>query len=100
MKGLGQYIDTVHSRLAPFKHMYLQSLGVDPNFQGKGYAGKLLRHMLTKMDTAGIPCYLETLEEQNVRLYEHFGFTVADEYTIPGTSFTNWAMLTKARQSE
>jgi hypothetical protein len=52
------------------------------------------------MDTAGIPCYLETAEEQNVQLYEHFGFTVVDETTIPGTSLTNWAMLRKARQSE
>jgi ribosomal protein S18 acetylase RimI-like enzyme len=100
MKDFGQYIDTLHARLVPFKHMYLQSLGVDPSYQGQGHAGKLLRHMLTSLDKAGLPCYLETLEEQNVRLYEHFGFTVVDESMIPGANLTNWAMLRKARQSD
>ena len=35
LMDLGQYIDSLHARLAPFRHMYLQSLGVDPHFQGK-----------------------------------------------------------------
>ena len=97
MRGLGQYIDAVHSRLAPFKHWFLQAIGVDPQFQGRGYASKLLRPMLSRIDEEGLPCYLETLEEQNVRLYEHFGFTVAEESAIPETNLTNWAMLRKAR---
>ena len=97
LKEFGQYLDTLHARLVPFKHMYLQSLGVDPAYQGKGHAGKLLRHMLSRMDAAGLPVYLETAEEQNVRFYEHFGFIVVDESTVPGTSFTNWAMLREAR---
>ena len=97
MRELGQYIDEVHGRLAPFKHWFLQAIGVDPQFQGQGHAGKLLRRMLTRIDEAGLPCYLETLEEQNVGLYEHFGFAVAEESAIPGTSLTNWAMLREAR---
>jgi len=97
MRGLGQYIDAVHGRLAPFKHWFLQAIGVDPQFQGRGYAGRLLRQMLARIDEAGLPCYLETLEEQNVQLYEHFGFTVAEKSAIPETNLTNWAMLRKAR---
>jgi ribosomal protein S18 acetylase RimI-like enzyme len=97
MRGLGQYIDAVHGRLAPFKHWFLQAIGVDPQFQGRGYAGRLLRRMLARIDEAGLPCYLETLEEQNVRLYEHFGFTVAEESAIPETNLTNWAMLREAQ---
>jgi hypothetical protein len=50
------------------------------------------------MDASGLPVYLETAEEQNVGFYEHFGFTVVDESTVPGTSLTNWAMLREARQ--
>jgi hypothetical protein len=53
--------------------------------------------MLARIDEAGLPCYLETLEEQNIRLYEHFGFTVAEESAIPETSLTNWAMLREPR---
>jgi ribosomal protein S18 acetylase RimI-like enzyme len=98
LKRFGQYIDSVHARLAPFKHMYLESLGVDPQFQGKGHAGKLLRHMLTRLDKTDMPCYLETAEEHNVGLYKHFGFRVVDESKVPGTSLTNWAMLRKSRK--
>ena len=97
MRGLGQYIDAVHSRLAPFKHWFLQAIGVDPQFQGRGYASKLLRPMLSRIDKEGLPCYLETLEAQNVRLYEHFGFKVIEESNVPDTNLTNWAMLRDAR---
>ncbi len=97
MRGLGQYIDAVHSRLAPFKHWFLQAIGVDPQFQGRGYASKLLRPMLSRIDEEGLPCYLETLEGQNVRLYEHFGFKVIEESNIPDTNLTNWAMLRDAQ---
>ncbi len=97
MRGLGQCIDAVHARLAPFKHWFLQAIGVAPQFQGRGNAGRLLRQMLATADEAGLPCYLETLEEENVRLYEHFGFAVAEESAIPETSLTNWAMLRETR---
>ena len=93
MKYLGEYIDVMHKRLAPFKHWFLQIIGVDPEFQGKGYAGKLLRPMLSRIDEEGLACYLETLDERNVLLYEHFGFRVVGKSTIPETSLTSWAML-------
>ena len=97
MKQVGAYIDAVHRRLAPYRHGFLQTIGVDPQFQGKGYAGKLLKPMLARMDTEGLPCYLETLDEQNVSLYEHFGFRVLDKSVIPRTELTNWAMLREVR---
>jgi len=97
MRGLGNYIDEVHGRLAPFKHWFLQAIGVDPQFQGRGCASKLLRPMLSRIDEENLPCYLETLETQNVRLYEHFGFKVIEESSVPGTSLTNWAMLRDTR---
>ena len=93
MRYTGEYIDTVHKRLAPFKHWFLQTIGVDPQFKGKGYAGTLLRAMFTRIDEEGLPCYLETLDETNVRLYEHFSFKVIEKSTIPETKLTNWAML-------
>ncbi|MFC1938962.1 GNAT family N-acetyltransferase [Chloroflexota bacterium] len=95
MRGLGQYIDAVHNRLASFKHWFLQDIGVNPRFQGKGYAGKLLRPMLSRITEAGLPCYLDTLDEQNVSLYKHFGFEIVDKSNIPETNLTNWAMLRK-----
>ena len=93
MRRLGEHIDAIHNRLAPFKHWFLQTIGVDPQFQGKGYAGKLLKPMFARIDEEGLPCYLETLDEPNVPLYEHFSFKVIEKSTIPQTSLTNWAML-------
>jgi ribosomal protein S18 acetylase RimI-like enzyme len=95
MRTLGEHVDGVHKRIAPFRHMYLQVLGVDPAFQGKGFSGKLVRPMLDRMDKEGLPCYLETLDKNNVKLYEHFGFRTIDESVIPGTELINWAMLRK-----
>jgi len=93
MRYLSGHIDAVHQRLAPFKHWFLQTVGVEPRSQGKGYASKLLRPMLTRIAEEGLPCYLETLDEHNVPLYEHLGFKVVDKATVPKTSLTNWAML-------
>ena len=93
MRHLSGHIDAVHQRLAPFKHWFLQAVGVEPRSQGKGYASKLIRPMLTRIDEEGLPCYLETLDEHNVPLYEHLGFKVVDKATVPQTSLTNWAML-------
>jgi len=96
MRCLGKHLDSVHQRLTPFKHWFLQTIGIAPQFQGKGYAGKLLRPMLSRINEEGLPCYLETLDEQNVSLYEHFGFKIVDKSNVPETSLTNWAMLREA----
>jgi ribosomal protein S18 acetylase RimI-like enzyme len=99
LRRLGEYLDSVHRRLTPFKHVYLQSLGVDPASQGKGHARTLLRYMLARLDAAGTPCYLDTLDEQNVGLYEHFGFSVVEVSSVPDTGFPMWAMLRDGRSS-
>lgn len=96
MKFVGEYIDSMHMRLVPFKHWYLCILGVDPQFQGKGYAGKVLRTMLARIDEEGLPCYLETMTEKNTRLYKHFGFEIMEKSVIPKTNLINWAMLREA----
>ena len=95
--ALGSYIDGAHKRLAPVRHWFLQTVGVDPGSQGKGYASRLLRPMLARIDAEGLPCYLETLDAQDVPIYEHFGFRVIEESGVPNTDLTNWAMLRKAQ---
>ena len=97
MMRVGEYVEKAHKRLAPSNHWYLQTIGVDPKFQGKGYAGRLIRPMLAKIDTQHLPCYLETFEEKNASIYEHFGFKVIERSSIPQTPFENWAMLRDAQ---
>jgi len=93
MQILSKYIDKKRRELAPYNHWYLVLLGVDPKFQGRGYASRLIRGMLTRIDEEGLPCYLETDGERNVYMYRHFGFEVIDEFIIPETNVRQCAML-------
>jgi len=85
-------IDDLHKKHLPSPHCYLFFIGVDPSYQGQGYAGRLLRPMLNRLDTNKIPCYLNTQNEKNIGLYEHFGFRVIDQLTLPGTDILHTAM--------
>ena len=82
MKHAGNYIDAMHKRHAPFKHWFFLIIGVAPQSQGKGYASKLIRPMLDRMAGEGLPCYIETMDERNVGLYEHFAFKVMEKSVI------------------
>ena len=65
-------------------HWYLQTIGTDPAFQGKGYGGVIMRHTLAMADAARMPCYLESSKDTNIPIYQSFGFTVTGELTVPG----------------
>jgi ribosomal protein S18 acetylase RimI-like enzyme len=89
---LGKCLDGRHKLHAPEKHWYLYVLGVDPSFQGQGNARKLLQPRLAELDRDGLAAYLETNQERNVSLYQHFGFNLVEEFTLPGTELVTWAM--------
>ena len=57
----------------------------------------MLKPGLARMDQEGLPCYVDTLDEKNVPIYERFGFRVLDESAIARTELTGWAMLREAR---
>ena len=88
-----EYVTPIRQRHAPFRHWYLQIIGVDPEFQGKGYGSTLLKPMFARMDREQLPCYLETESQKNVSIYQHYGFKVVEEVKIPGTELSNWSML-------
>jgi ribosomal protein S18 acetylase RimI-like enzyme len=93
MQAFDQYVERKRKKLAPAKHWYLAVLAVDPQYQGKGYGSKLLNEMLSSIDKEGLPCYVETEGEKNVSMYQHFGFQVVDEFTVPNTTDKLVAML-------
>jgi ribosomal protein S18 acetylase RimI-like enzyme len=89
------YANGIRKHVVPGRHLYLQILGVDPDYQGQGYASRLLKPMLTRADREGLPCFLDTEVEKNVKLYEHFGFKVEGEGLVPGSNVHSWAMVRK-----
>jgi predicted GNAT family N-acyltransferase len=45
------------------------------------------------MDGNQVPCYLNTQNEKNIGLYEHFGFTVVEQVTLPGSGILHTGMV-------
>lgn len=76
---------------------YLYNLTVKPAYQNNGAGSKLLRPMLEYFDRIKEGCYLETHDEKNVGLYQHFGFDLVDVSEIPRTDVKQYSMLRKPR---
>ena len=76
------------------EHWYLALLAVDPELQGRGVGGALLRQMLDRCDAAGLPAYLETQTAANVAWYGRHGFEVVRTIELPGVpgAPTRWAL--------
>ncbi len=80
----------------PVAHWYLPAIGVEPMFQGKGYASALLAQGLEVCDGAHVPAYLEATNPANIPLYRRFGFEVVGEIQA-GSSIPIFPMLRAAR---
>ena len=55
---------------------YLVYIGCKPAARGKGYARKLIEDISRRADEEERPCYLESSNGVNVRIYERMGFDV------------------------
>jgi predicted N-acetyltransferase YhbS len=74
------------------QHHYLAVLGVEPEFQGRGFGGALMQPVLQRCDREGIPAYLESSKQRNVVLYERHGFKVVEELRLPQDGPPLWRM--------
>jgi GNAT superfamily N-acetyltransferase len=73
-------------------HWYLAVVGTEPAAQGTGVGSALLRSRLERCDRDGSPAYLESSKETNIPVYEHLGFRVTGEITVPGGGPVLWPM--------
>ncbi len=74
-----------------YAHIHFGPLAVDPVHQGKGIGKALLQHFCDYANYSGKPAYLETDKNENVHLYQKFGFQVIAEDEVLGVP--NWFML-------
>jgi ribosomal protein S18 acetylase RimI-like enzyme len=93
MNMVSKYASELRNLHVQGSHWHLFPIAVDPEFQGKGYSSALMRPMLARLQEEGLPCYLETQNESNVPLYEHFGFEVVHTDVIPGIDIKLWGMV-------
>lgn len=71
---------------------YLHVLGCAPTRQRDGLGSALVRAGLAHVAQSGLPTFLETASEDNVRFYERLGFSVTAQWTVPGGP-KFWSML-------
>ena len=73
-------------------HMELRLLAVSPHRRGEHIASALMRPMLDRCDRQRIPAALLCTKQENVPLYQHFGFRVTDTIALTDGP-TLWQML-------
>ena len=95
IKALSDRCQMKRNQIMPHPHCYLWIIGVSPDSQGKGYAGRLLRHKLQELDREEMASYLETQSEKNVSLYRRYGYEVEEKITLPGTEQQLYCMVRK-----
>jgi ribosomal protein S18 acetylase RimI-like enzyme len=84
-----------HHPKAP--HYYLFSIGVDPEHQGRGIGGALMRPVLAKCDVDGVLAYLEASKPDNIPVYERLGFEVQGEIRLGKNGPPIFPMLRRPR---
>lgn len=84
-------VDRIRQAKLSRRCWYLWALGVEPARQGQGIGGALLDAVHRLADADGLPCYLETETEDNVRFYGKRGYQVVFEGEIVGLRL--WSLL-------
>ena len=90
--------NSLRNEYANFPHWYLTLIAVDPLHQEKGYASMLIRGKLRELDKQNLPCYLNTQNEENVPIYEHFGFKLVGKIQVPKSNIYYYGMLRKKKK--
>lgn len=90
---ISEIYNSLHNEYANCPNWNLTMITVDPLHQGKGYASMLIKPKLREIDKQNLPCFLETQNENNVSLYEHFGFELVGEIKVPNSNVGYYGMV-------
>jgi GNAT superfamily N-acetyltransferase len=91
-KFIGTVIEAENSFTQPY--WMLAPIFIHKEMQGKGIASLLIRNQLKIIDVKCLPCVLVTQEENNIPIYERYGFKVAIELPID-TGIMSYGMIRK-----
>ena len=83
--------------MAGLTFLYLLVFGVATELQGKGFGRKLIGAAIEQADREGLPLYVGAGSEENVTMYEHFGFRVLKRITLPIVDLPEWEMVREPR---
>ncbi|MDL2254454.1 hypothetical protein LJC49_10390 [Ruminococcaceae bacterium OttesenSCG-928-I18] len=66
-------------RVCKGPYYYVNILCIDESLKGSGAFRTLITPALRRADRLGIPVLLDTFDEHNVQIYEHFGFQTVEK---------------------
>ncbi len=99
MEVLNSAVEEAKKSLNLGSHIHLLMMGVSQEFQGKGFGGKLLRALIEKAEAEKKLIYLETQKENNVKLYEKYGFSVKKKIILPEPlNLPMWLMVRQVKK--
>jgi GNAT superfamily N-acetyltransferase len=90
--AVNRYMDEIQARVAPPPCLYLVQLGVNPDRQGRGFGGLLLRRFLAAAEDAGLAAYLGTSEPNNLGFYRRHGLAVVADEVEPDSGLRFWVL--------
>jgi GNAT superfamily N-acetyltransferase len=73
-------------------HYYLDSLGVEPEWQGRGLGSALMWPVLQRCDIERMPAYLNAGSARSRDLYLRHGFEVTEKFELPDGGPPLWRM--------
>ena len=83
--------------MAGYAFLYVLVFGVSTGLQGKGFGRQLIGAAIEKSEREGLHLYLDTETEENVKMYEHFGFRLLKKITLPVVELPMWEMVRKPK---
>jgi hypothetical protein len=90
---LTAHLEQIHRRLASGPHWYLMACGIRSQTEQHVIGGPLLDPVLSRADSEGLPCYLETFNPANLCFYKKRGFRIEGAGRIPGGGPNFWALV-------
>lgn len=87
-----RYARLLESKHRREDHYYLPYMGVEPGRQGRGIGSALLRPVLERCDSEGVPAYLEASSPRNRDLYKRHGFEVVETIELAAGGPVHWLM--------
>ena len=79
------------------KFIYLLIFGVVTELHGKGYGRKLLDAVIEESEREGLPLLVGAGSEDNVNMYEYFGFRVLEKINLNVVDLPEWEMVREPR---
>jgi hypothetical protein len=93
-------LEEVHRRVASGPHWYLMALGVESADKDNIIRAALIDPMLSRADSDGLPCYLESFNPADLPFYKSRGFRIEGAGRIAGGGPNFWALLRTPRSLE